>query len=215
MTNNNENEIMKKSKGSITQFTFEGFEIAKKQELIDDQGLIYSFMLGKGRDSYGRYYHDLIAVDDEEMEKCHDKIQWLFPLHEPSGFAQKCPIIVENCYLLHDNSCQENIRLATYRMINFFDFKSRYVLPWCNPRNHNLLRITRIIRSLRLFNQQDLAFEFYCMAKNRVEREIDSNREFCFRNPEVIDKSNFNESMTKTLEYWTKAMFDPKYKTLK
>jgi hypothetical protein len=38
-----------------------------------------------GRDSEGRTLDEILSWDDQELEFCHDYIQWLFPNDVPSG----------------------------------------------------------------------------------------------------------------------------------
>ena len=136
-----------------------------------DKQAIVDFLSGKGTDYKGRSYVSMLNWSDFQLEECHDQIQWFFPLHEESKFAIVCPIITkgiidelaEGFGLL--NAVQCNLVKAKFRMDEFFGigkYKDRNKQRrWCRNRNHNLLRITRIIRSLRIFRLDDEAQEVY------------------------------------------------------
>lgn len=38
-------------------------------------------------------HSQFMLMNDSELENCHNFIQWIFPLAEPSKFNQYCPII--------------------------------------------------------------------------------------------------------------------------
>jgi hypothetical protein len=134
---------------------------------ITDTKTIVDFLRGEGTDHILRSYDDMLSVTDLEMEKCHDQIQWMFPLHEFSKHAKTCPIITPETVAKAQNhlSVRDNLLRATDRMEKFFGIglyedrdKQR---QWCKNHNHNLLRVTRIIRCLRLFGMEEAAEDFY------------------------------------------------------
>lgn len=139
---------------------------------------ILDFYCYDGQDPYGRTILDLIAMTDGQLESSHDVIQRFPPLHEESNFNPECPIIDrESAKLLRSNvEAQKRIHEAILRFMRFLGFD--YQLPplsggegkfvhdplgdenrknWRRPRNHNHLRITRVIRSLRLFGLEEEA----------------------------------------------------------
>ena len=87
-------------------------------------GPVTAFLEGEGMDARGRSIFDVLGMDNVALERTHDFIQWLFPLPEPSAA----------------------VPAATDRMEAFY----RGTRDWLRPHDHNHLRITRIIRSLRL-----------------------------------------------------------------
>jgi hypothetical protein len=138
--------------------------------IITDKDWIIKFLSGKQCDYKGRVYEDILFCSDQEMELCHDQVQWIFPLHEPSKFALTYPMIngeiAEECK--KNAEIIENISNAIERMKDFYgldpqDRKKQKV--WCKEFNHNLLRVTRIIRSARIFGLENEADEFYRLAK--------------------------------------------------
>ena len=46
---------------------------------------IIGFYSGTEPDHRGRYLHEIQRWSDDQLEKVHDYIQWLFPLPEPSS----------------------------------------------------------------------------------------------------------------------------------
>ena len=119
---------------------------------------IVEFLKGAGTDAAGRTVFDVVALDDRSVEHTHDFIQWLFPLAEPSGANRRAPVLsavdveeVQACGM-----SQIALAAATDRMTAFYRFNTH----WLVPHDHNHLRITRIIRSLRLLRGMDEADEF-------------------------------------------------------
>jgi hypothetical protein len=167
---------------------------------VRDQKPIIHFLRGIGPDYKGRFYSDMAKSNDGEMEECHDQIQWMFPIHEGSRFAMVCPIVDQELVdkAMEFPSVQYNINAAAIRMSDFFGIgkytdKSKQI-NWCNENNHNLLRITRIIRCLRIFRLESQADNFH----RNVVRVLE---EF----PIIGD----------TKSYWDKALQDPIWHTLR
>ena len=46
---------------------------------------VLSFLEGEGRDAAGRLIGEILALNDHELERRHDFIQWLFALPEPES----------------------------------------------------------------------------------------------------------------------------------
>lgn len=167
--------------------------------IITDKDWIIKFLSNKQCDYKGRLYSDILHCTDREMELCHDQVQWIFPLHEASGHALTYPIInrdiVTEC---KDNEeVLENISNAVKRMTNFYAFDSKdrnKQKVWCKGFNHNLLRITRIIRSSRLLGLDEEANEFYRHAKDAGD---------------YFDIGNVAKA------YWWRARYEDLFKTLR
>ncbi len=106
------------------------------------------FLSGEGVDAAGRSHAQVLALDDAALESRHDFIQWLFPLPEPSAAVPGSPVLMraDTADLQADAQAQERLRRAANRMLRFYQNTAH----WRAPVDHNHLRITRIIRSLRL-----------------------------------------------------------------
>jgi Opioid growth factor receptor (OGFr) conserved region len=125
--------------------------------------LLIDFYGGLARDAKGRFLRDILAWDDARLESVHDYIQWLFPLPESSAFNWDAPLLDTDtieAFRAHA-SLRENLLAAFLRMLAFYglelgdtvqrapNFEGR-ARVWLHPGNHNHLRITRILKSLRL-----------------------------------------------------------------
>lgn len=55
--------------------------------------LIVRFYRDGVKDTLGRTLAEMQEYSDYEMERCHDHMQWMFPLHEPSMFATEFEIL--------------------------------------------------------------------------------------------------------------------------
>jgi len=99
---------------------------------------------------------DVITGTDEWLETCHGHIQWTFPLETPSLFVN-APIITREFVELfqHSGVLQHYMYNAYGRMLQFYGltdqvYNENIVKRWVTPRNHNFLRLTRMIRSLKI-----------------------------------------------------------------
>ena len=55
--------------------------------------IIVRFYRDGEMDTLGRTLAQMQGYGDFYMERCHDHMQWMFPLHEPSMFASKFEIL--------------------------------------------------------------------------------------------------------------------------
>ncbi len=130
-------------------------------------GAITAFLEGEGPDAYGRTLFDVLAMDNAALERNHDFIQWLFPLREPSRAVPDAPVLTDADVETIKESGMAQIALAaaTDRMDAFY----RATHDWLMPNDHNHLRITRIIRSLRLLVGDEEADVFKAAILSRIE----------------------------------------------
>jgi hypothetical protein len=117
-----------------------------------------------GQDDEGRTLDEILGWPDSELEAVHDFIQWLFPLPERSGANPFAPVLDSTTInAFHDSKdLQERLRQSFLRMMRFYglEFHAGVVTTgvnfaerssnWLRPGNHNHLRLTRMLRSLRL-----------------------------------------------------------------
>ena len=130
-------------------------------------GPIVAFLEGDGPDGRGRTLFDVVASDNATLELTHDFIQWLFPLPEPSGAVPDAPVLTpdETQAIRDSDMAQRALAVATARMEVFY----RTTHDWLRPHDHNHLRITRIIRSLRLLRGDEEADAFRAVILSMVE----------------------------------------------
>jgi hypothetical protein len=162
---------------------------------------IVQFYRGVGTDARGRTLEAILGWDDEQLEAVHDYIQWLFPLDEPSRFNRDSPLLTNADRLaFRKPPLAANLRRALDRMLAFYGLAidrasgaPRIIRSdrwhersphWLQPGNHNLLRLTRMIRSLALLGQADLATALYGALRRECEGRVSAV----------------------TLEYWKEAI---------
>ena len=118
---------------------------------------VAAFMAG-APDAHGRTHAGILAWDDARLEATHNYIQWLFPLPEPSRAVAGSPVLSEAdiAAIRASGPAQAALAAATARMLAFYTRTS----GWLEPHDHNQLRITRIIKSLRHLAGDDAADEF-------------------------------------------------------
>jgi hypothetical protein len=142
------------------------------------ESLLVNFYAGVGCDSRGRVLSVIHRWSDEDLERAHDYIQWLFPLTERSAFNSQAPILDAEVIreFRRRPELRQNLRASFVRILAFFGFclqedEPLRVVPaadfaeqaqnWLTPANHNHLRITRILKSLRLMGLEEEAAAFF------------------------------------------------------
>jgi hypothetical protein len=123
------------------------------------------FQRGRGTDHAGRRIFAIHQFDFRELEWIHDYIQWLFPLVTRSHFNELAPLLTEEdrAEFHRDPVIRRNFRISLELMWEFYGFHisengslgrtERWEERrdnWLTRDNHNLLRITRILRSSML-----------------------------------------------------------------
>lgn len=136
-----------------------------------------------GRDSSGRTLSEILRFPDRGLEYHHDYIQWLFPLPERSPFNPGAPQIdpaTADAFRTRP-ALRDRLRESFSRMLSFYGFEAIQAEAgrkfgvrvdenvdftkrsqfWLRQFDHNHLRITRIIRCLRVLGLEDEAQAFY------------------------------------------------------
>ena len=165
----------------------------------------FAFYINYGPDHRGRTLNQILAWDDEALEHQHDYIQWLFPLTEPSGANPDAPLLTFAEMELFRESEPARARFveAFERMLEFYGLRlvreesgllvertdnfEKRARNWLNPGNHNHLRITRILTSLRLVGLSQYSKAF-------------------FRCLEVIYQEHRNRITETTFGFWQRAV---------
>lgn len=156
---------------------------------------IVAFYDGSGTDHAGRTLKDILSFDDDRLEWTHDFIQWLFPLKERSAAQPSSPTLNDAAVdsFRGRPDLRSNLRAALDRTLAFYGFiregdqivddpKRSGVRHWLQPGNHNHLRLTRILKSLKLLGEGALADALFdrlgaiyreeCQSgRNRITRE--------------------------------------------
>ncbi len=123
------------------------------------------FYAETGVDDEGRKISEIWMQNDAYFEFCHDYIQWLFPLREPSNFNPDAPLLTdEDIKIFKANpGIRHNLRNSFIRFLEFLGIQNynTYNKLMFEFPNHNWLRITRVLKSLRLLGLESEAAAFY------------------------------------------------------
>ena len=119
---------------------------------------IVGFLEGGTPDHRGRILAMLLQQTDQQAERTHDYIQWLFPLDEPSRSINGVPVLteLEIDEIRQSSLAQINLAKSARWFLGFLERNNH----WISKYNHSHLRITRVIKSLRLLASDKAADEF-------------------------------------------------------
>ena len=167
----------------------------------------------KAPDAQGRKLSDILSWSDSRLEFSHDYIQTLFPLPERSPIDPSAPIVDHATFTIFRSrpEVRSRLRLALERICQFYGFRfqgtdehdsfrierqgsGRFearARNWVSRFNHNHLRITRIIRCLRVLGLDEEAKAFFDAVKK------------------VHDETG--RISGRSLMFWTRAMERPLY----
>lgn len=129
-----------------------------------NQKPIIRFLLLKEPDAKGRMLSDLWNKNDLFLEFSHNYIQWMFPLNEGSKHHPNAPILDDEDiqFIQNHAEIQVNMLHSFDIILRFYGFDRdeltiyrnkdflRKSKRWLTKNNHNFLRITRILKSLKL-----------------------------------------------------------------
>jgi hypothetical protein len=174
---------------------------------------LIEFYLGAGPDHRGRRIADIWEWPDEELERVHDYIQWLFPLREKSGFNLNAPVLDEVAVseFRRRPDLKQNLRRSLQRMLEFYGLDpsgdeptraedaagrlsvkyNERLREWVTYGNHNHLRITRILKSLSE------------LGLNREANDLFRTLEEIYRNEERKEFPGISED---TFRFWQGAI---------
>lgn len=139
----------------------------------NDEHLI-TFYRGQGHDHKGRRLEDIWTFSSFWLEHTHDYIQWLFPIPEMGRFNAFAPMLTQDVQTIFEKEAllRQHQQHSLDMMLGFFGLqREEHVISaqadlsikthiWLKAGGHNHLRITRMIRSLFLCHQQELAHVF-------------------------------------------------------
>lgn len=154
----------------------------------------------EGPDARGRMLSDIWTWDATRLEGVHDYIQWLFPLAEPSAFNPDAPLVTPEVAdaFRGGPELQARLRRSLALMLDFYGLalterdggvtiarapgfaaKSR---GWLNAGDHNHLRLTRMLTSLRLLGLAVYSRALYdcldAIARERPDAVSATTREY-------------------------------------
>jgi hypothetical protein len=161
---------------------------------------VVEFYRGSNPNKNGDYLKDIMRFTDGQLEMDHDWVQWVFPSNEPSMMNCDAPTLtrIEAVIFQADPALQEKVKRSLTRFLAFLEFeiiedaesltiKPTAELPrWLRSFNHNMLRITRVLKCLRLVGLTQYANVLYD-ALRAYKNKVSAN----------------------TWEFWTHAVFEP------
>lgn len=137
---------------------------------------IVTFYLGRSKDSESRGLEEIWEWDNRELERTHEYIQWLFPLPNRSQFNPGAPTLTPETIdaFRNNDELRKRLRTSLQIMLKFYGLKSLVAedgsieilrapdfnarrLEWLTTGNHNFLRLTRILKSLRILGLSNWA----------------------------------------------------------
>lgn len=157
------------------------------------QSRLVGYYTGETPDDQGRYLAGIQRWNDDQLEGVHDFIQWMFPLRERSGVNPEAPILDEFTVRQFRSrlDLREKLKASLQRMLAFYGLElntesnPRVVQAsnftnrsqnWLRPGNHNHLRITRIIKSLKALGVEAEAEAFFVCLSLIYEAEKKKTR---------------------------------------
>lgn len=154
----------------------------------------------------GKWLKDIYQYDDMRLEHAHDYIQWLFPIEEPIYLNLETPKLTDEVIqeFHFDEKLRDRLEESFIEMLGFWGLdmekfpdsvvvvfkKNNYddkKIFWQTGKNHNMLRITRVLHSLQSLGLRLHAVGFYVALMDLVKE-----------NP-----SGFNET---SIQFWRDAM---------
>ena len=132
---------------------------------------VLNFLEEKSGDHQKRMISEIWGWPDDAWECEHDFIQWLFPLNEKSMSVPNAPVIREPeiSWIRESETAQIALRRSADRYKIFLAGEKCWKLSY----NHNHLRITRVIKSLRLLSGDDEAHRFKYWVAGELGDRID------------------------------------------
>ena len=133
---------------------------------------IERFLAGMGTDGAARTIDQVLDFDDAHWERTHDFIQWLFPLAEASRSIRNAPVLTaaQIEQIRASRPMQANIQRSVLRYKEFLASTTK----WRSGYDHNHLRISRVIKSLRLLVSDEAANGFKYWVAGQLGDQIDT-----------------------------------------
>ena len=148
---------------------------------------LLAFYYGSHPDDQGRLLAEILRQDDLWLEQTHDYIQWLFPLSESSRVVPGAPILdsLTINQFRSDRLLQDHLLASFHRMLGFLGLKFDGAIvsksenwpdrkgEWFSEPTHNLLRITRVLKSLRILGLEKESLAFHNGLSTLIATEPD------------------------------------------
>ena len=174
---------------------------------VEDSMQTVEFFRGTIGNQNGDKWAGILKWSNGALEMGHDEIQWVFPSNEVSMMNVHAPVMTkeESEIFQNDEDLKTKTKETFIRYLDFLELnlvqdddlvliESKVTLPrWMRRFNHNMLRVTRIMKSLRLTGHTKYANALYvCLIVIAAKPE---NKDF------AISQNTWN--------YWHDAIFAP------
>ena len=107
-----------------------------------------SFLEGESPDVLGRTLEEIWGYNDAEIEGVHNFIQFIFPTNQKSASMPGVPILTAQDIetIKQSETAQSNLLISVDWFVKFLKRNDH----WITQYNHNHLRISRMVQSVRL-----------------------------------------------------------------
>lgn len=139
---------------------------------------VVQFYRGEIPNNEGLFFDDFMLYGYEQLEADHAYIQWVLPNREPSMFNEDAPLITEEEMILfrEDPELKEKAIAVAMKMLDFYGMSLQgegvgWQTPdeighhdpkwWLRHFNHNFLRVTRMLTSLRYLGLENWSLAMF------------------------------------------------------
>lgn len=134
---------------------------------------ILKFYRGIATNHAGFNLAEMYDWSHDRLEADHEYIQWMFPSNEPSLMHHEAPVLTkEDAQTFQDSPVlRSRVLQSLDTILDFYGFRrtNESIEPVERPNphkriasfNHNMLRITRILKCLRLTGHEEVAQSFF------------------------------------------------------
>lgn len=118
---------------------------------------LFEFLSANGFDDKGRRLVQIWNASNEFWEKDHSFIQWVFPLKEKSRFNPDAPLLTDELIemLKGNDFAMVSMEISFLRALRFLQLPNTETPFWAKAGNHNILRVSRILKCLSLLSMNE------------------------------------------------------------
>lgn len=135
---------------------------------------LLKFFRNEEPDTEGRMIEDILRFTPDEIERIHNFIQWIFPTRNASAINPNAPLVTSEFEeaFLKDELAQKNYCRTCRLYLNYIGFdcqgctcaikrKKQSETRFYNLPHHNLLRISRVLNSLKETGHKECSSKLY------------------------------------------------------
>lgn len=198
-----EEEIPKKARSFLKSGSGRGATGTQQRQAtpvaVNKNALLLPFLTGSGTDMRNRTHAQILEWDYEQLERCHDYIQWLFPTDERSRYNVHAPKLTRELQqsIRGNPKALESIKESFHMFLDFLglevarhegeheegvkvivrkapQFDERVFICWTSRGlgNHNWLRISRVLLCLKRVGLDTEAAAFLACLERLYEEGV-------------------------------------------